>query len=267
MVEIGLLAAVLAVVSLLTDLPPANTPGFAGAAAQQVRPGGPVSLPLGKTGRFALWPGYAGRNVVDLQLPGHARTATVVTGNGGARTTLRRAPDGTYAGILPALPAGRVAFVIAAGNGRFGATVTLGAHSGALPVPAAPAVTGPVAAGEAADLAVGAQRVGLHRVRLTLLAPTGGAVADALALVDGHVATPCAGVRGVCYQAPVPARAATVVVSVRRPGRAAVTAHLQLPAANAQPATGLVTDREPQLRRAPQPAGDQRAEIGSRAGR
>jgi hypothetical protein len=108
-------------------------------------------------------------------------------------------------------------------------------------VPAAPAITGPVAAGEAADLAVGAQRVGLHRVRLTLLAPTGGAVADGLALVDGRVATPCTGVRGVCYQAPVTARAATVAVAVRRPGRPAVTAHLQLPAANAPPATGLVT--------------------------
>jgi hypothetical protein len=241
MIEIGLLGAVLAVVSLLTDLPPANTPGFATAAPPQARAGGPVRLPLGRTGRFVLWPGYAGRNVVDLKLPGHARTATVATGNGGARTTLLRARDGTYAGILPALPAGRVAFVIASGNGRFGATATLGAHSGVTPVPAAPAVTGPVAAGEAADLAVGAQRVGRHQVRLTLLAPAGGAVADALALVDGHVATPCAGVRGVCYQAPISARAATVVVAVRRPGRAAVTARLQLPAANAQPATGLVT--------------------------
>ncbi|MEP6642312.1 MAG: copper resistance protein CopC [Gaiellales bacterium] len=241
MVEIGLLGALLAVVSLLTDLPPANTPGFAGAAAPRVRAGGPVSVPLGKTGRFALWPGYAGRNVVDLRLPGHARTASVATGNGAARTTLLRAPDGTYAGILPALPAGRAAFVIAAGNGRFGATVTLGAHSGAVPGPAAPALTGPVAAAEAADLAVGAQRVGDRGVRLTLLSPTGGAVADALALVDGQVATPCAGVHGVCYQAPVPARAGTVVVSVRRPGRAAVTARLQLPAANAQSATGLVT--------------------------
>jgi hypothetical protein len=89
---------------------------------------------------------------------------------------------------------------------------------------------------------VGAQRVGRHRVRLTLLAPAGGAVADALALVDGHVATPCAGVRDVCYRAPVPAQAATVVVSIRRPGRAAVTAHLQLPAADARPAAGLVRE-------------------------
>jgi copper transport protein len=240
MIEIGLLGALLAVVSLLTDLPPANTPGF--AAAPQVRSGGPVSLPLGRTGRFALWPGYAGRNVVDLELPGHARIATIDTGSGRAPTTLRRTPDGTYAGILPALPAGQVALVIAAGNARFGATATLGAHSGAFPVAAAPAATGPVTAGEAADLAVGAQRVGSRAVRLTLLSPTGGAVADALALVDGHVATPCTGVRDVCYQAPVPARAATVAVSIRRPGRAAVTAHLQLPAADAQPAAGLVRE-------------------------
>ena len=242
MVEIGLLGALLAVVSLLTDLPPANTPGFATAAPTQARTGGPVSLPLGRTGRFALWPGYAGRNVVDLKLPGHARTATVRTGNGGARTTLRRAPDGTYAGILPALAAGQVAFVIAAGNGRFGATVTLGAHSGALPVPAAPAVTGPVTAGEAADLAVGAQRVGLHGVRLTLLSPTGGAVADALALVDGHVATPCAGVRGVCYQAPVTGAGrdggrVRCAGPAGRPLPPTCSCSLRMP----NPATGLVT--------------------------
>ena len=196
MIEIGLLAAVLAAVSLLTDLPPANTPGFATAAARQVRPGGPVSLPLGRTGRFALWPGYAGRNVVDVRLPGHARTATIATGTGGARTTLRRAADGTYAGILPALPAGRVALVIAAGAGTVRGDGDAGRAQRRLPVPAAPNITGPVAAAEAADLAVGAQRVGLHRVRLTLLAPTGGAVADGLAIVDGRVATPCTGRAG-----------------------------------------------------------------------
>ena len=241
-VEIGLLVVLLAVVSLLTDLPPANTPGLASAAPRQTAAGGPVSLRLGRVARLALWPGYAGRNAIDLRLPGNAPTATVVPGSSGSQTTLRRAPGGTYTGFLPSLPAGPTALVIAAGNRTFGATVTLGPRSSAPPVSAAPASTGAVAAGEAADLAVGAQRVGRRAVRLTLLSPTGGAVADAIALVDGHVATPCAGVHGVCYQAPAPVRAATVVVSVRRPGRGKVTGRLQMPAANARPAAALVQE-------------------------
>ena len=239
-VEIGLLLVLLAVVSLLTDLPPANSPGLTTAAARPAVAGGPLSVRLGRAARLALWPGYAGRNAIDLSLPGGAAHATVAAAKSGSQTTLRRAPDGTYAGFLPVLPAGPTALVIAAGKRTFGATVTLGAPSGAPPVSAAPASTGPVAAGEAADLAVGAQRVGRRAVRLTLLSPTGGAVADAIALVNGHVATPCAGVHGVCYRAPAPARAATVVVSVRRPGRTSVTGHLQMPSADAQPAAGLL---------------------------
>jgi len=92
----------------------------------------------------------------------------------------------------------------------------------------------------AGDLAVGAQRVGRRSVRLTLLSQTGAGVADALALVNGHVATPCRGARDVCYQAQLGARAAVVNVSVRRPGRAQVTARLRMPAAGARPAAGLL---------------------------
>ena len=106
MVEIGLLVVLLGVVSLLTDLPPANTPGLAAGAPARAPAGGPVSLRLGGAARLALWPGFAGRNMVDLRLPGHAPSATVVAGSGGRQTTLRRAPDGTYAGLLPSLPAG-----------------------------------------------------------------------------------------------------------------------------------------------------------------
>ena len=103
-VEIGLLVVLLAVVSLLTDLPPANTPGLASAAPRQTAAGGPVSLRLGRVARLALWPGYAGRNAIDLRLPGNAPTATVVPGSSGSQTTLRRAPGGTYAGFLLVAP-------------------------------------------------------------------------------------------------------------------------------------------------------------------
>jgi hypothetical protein len=47
-------------------------------------------------------------------------------------------------------------------------------------------------------------------------------------------------VPAVCYQAPAPAAAASQDVVVRRPGRAPVTAHLQMPAAGARPAAGLL---------------------------
>jgi copper transport protein len=231
--EIGLLLAVLAVVSLLTDLPPANTPGLGSAAP--VPAGGPVTLRLAAGARLALWPGAAGRNAVDLRLPGITGPAISV-GTTAGRVTLQRAPDGSYTGILPPLPQGPTTLRI----GRISAGVTLGARPGSPPVPAAPAATGPTAAAEAADLAVGGQRVGRHTLRLTLLSQTGAAVPDAIAVVDGHVATPCPGVEGVCYQAPVAARAARVHVAVVRPGTPRVAATLQLPGAGARAAPGLL---------------------------
>ncbi len=236
-VEIVLLMAVLAVVSLLTDLPPANTPGLSSAAPAPA--GGPVSLRLAGGARLALWPGFAGRNAVDVRVPGTTGPAVSVrTDVGGA--TLRRAPDGTYAGLLPALPQGRTSLRIGTGTAALTAGVTLGARSGAPPVPAAPAASGPTAAAEASDLAVGGQRHGPHVLRITLLSQTGAAVNDAIALVDGQVAMPCPGVSDVCYQAPVGAGAGPVHVSVTRPGVAAVEATLKLPAAGARPAPGLL---------------------------
>jgi copper transport protein len=236
-VEIGLLACVLAVVALLTDLPPSNTPGFAAGPAPAA--GGPVHLRLGPSASLTLWPGYAGRNVVDVRLPGHAGRPTIVSA-GVPKARLRRARDGTYAGMLPALPAGRTSLVIAAGTRTFAATVTLGARGAAQPAVQEPETTGPVAAAEAADLAVGAQRAGRGKVRLTLLSQSGGGVPDALVVAGGHVATPCAGARAVCYEAPVPASATTLPVSVTRPGRPPVATRIALPAADARPAKALL---------------------------
>jgi copper transport protein len=232
-VEIGLLLAVLAAVSLLTDLPPANTPGVGSAAAAPA--GGPLSLRLTGGARLALWPGRAGPNAVDVRLPGVTGPAIVVD-TGAGRATLRRAPDGSYAGLLPALGQGPAQLRI----GRLTARVAIGPRAGSPPVPAAPAATGPTAAAEAADLAVGGQRVGRRTLRLTLLSQTGAAAAAAIALVDGHVATPCPGVKGVCYQAPVGPAAGPVRVAVTRPRAPRVEATLQLPAASARPAPGML---------------------------
>ena len=236
-VEIGLMAAVLAVVSLLTDLPPANTPGVGSAARAPA--GGTVSLRLSGGARLALWPGFAGTNAVDLRLPG-ATQPTIDVGTARSGGVLRRAPDGTYAGMLTALPEGRTRLRIAAQPRPLTADVTLGAHSGAPPVPAPPAATGATAAAEASDLAVGGQRLGRRALRLTLLSQTGAAVADAIVLVNGHVALPCPGSPGVCYQAPIGASAAPVGVVVRRPGVADVDTTLDMPAADARPAPALL---------------------------
>jgi hypothetical protein len=129
--------------------------------------------------------------------------------------------------------------VIAAGARTYAATVTLGTPPAAPSPVAAPLRSGPVAAAEAADLAVGAQRAG-PAVRLTLLSQSGTGVPDALALVNGRVATPCGGVRGTCYRAPLPGTATRLRVSVRRPGSPAVTATIDLPAAGARAAPGLL---------------------------
>jgi copper transport protein len=236
-VEIGLMMALLAVVSLLTDLPPANTPGVGSAAPAPA--GGPVNLRLAGRARLALWPGFAGPNAVDLRIPGVTQP-TIHVGTAGAGAVLRRAPDGSYAGLLSALPEGRIRLRIESAPRRLTADVTLGARSGAPPVPAAPAATGATAAAEASDLAVGGQRVGRHALRLTLLSQTGAAVPDAIALVDGNVAVPCPGSPDVCYQAPVRADAGPVHVVVTRPGVPAVDATLDLPAAGARPAPGLL---------------------------
>src|SRR6185312_4842958 len=116
-------------------LPPANTPGVGSAASAPA--GGPVSLRLAGGARLALWPGFAGTNAVDLRIPGATEpTTNIGTARSGA--VLRRAPDGTYAGLLTALPQGRMRLRIASQPRPLTADVTLGAHSGAPPVSAPP---------------------------------------------------------------------------------------------------------------------------------
>ena len=237
--ELLLLAGVLGAVSLLTDLPPANAPGLAAAAPAGPR-GGPAQLTLARGVRLAVWPGRAGANFAALDAP--VKTARVTALVGGSSATLRRAPDGTYVGVLPRLSAGRPSILFSAGTHTWAATVSIGPAQRLAQPAVTPTVRGPVAAAEANDVAVGLQRSGPDAARVTLLAQSGAGMPAALVLVRGRVAVPCAGVQGVCYQVPVPPDAAELPVEVRRPARAPVHTRIDLPSAHAPPGTGLLRD-------------------------
>ena len=233
--ELVLLAGVIAVVAVLTDLQPANAPGFAQAAVPPA--GGPARIALAGNGRLAVWPGRAGANVLAVSVPARAPALTALVG--GTPVRLTRAADGTYAGFAQGLRAGRVPVVLDAGAGTWAATLAIGAPAPG-PQPVAPVLrTGAVAAEEAADMAVGLQRVGRRRARVTILGPSGAGIADALTVVGGHVAQPCAA-RGVCFAAGVPAAGGPVAVIVRRPGRPDVRATIDLPPASAPSGEALL---------------------------
>ena len=234
--ELGLLAAVLAAVSLLTDLQPANTPGFAAVAAAP--PGGPVLVRLSPHARLALWPGVAGPNVIAVRTT--ARLDSIQALIGGRTVNLDRAPDGTYVGTAASLPAGRHSILVTAGARTWAASAQIGPARHAPQAVAAPASTGPVAAEQASDLAVGLQRTSPTAARVTVLAPSGSALPTALVLVGGHVALPCAGVRGVCFSASVPRGPRPIPVQVRRLGQPPVTATVQLPPFGAPDGTRIL---------------------------
>ena len=228
--ELALLAGVLAAVSLLTDLQPANAPGFAAAAATAPA-GGPALIPLSRGAQLALWPGVSGPNVIAVRAREKARSIQALIG--GRTLTLDRAPDGTFVGTAPALAAGRHSILITAGTRTWAASAQIGPAKRVPQPPAAPLRTGPVAAEQASDIAVGLQRTSPTDARVTLLAPSGASLPSTLVLVDGHVAFPCTGVQGVCFTAAVPHGPRPVPVQVRRPGRPPVTATVQLPPARA----------------------------------
>ena len=235
--ELALLAGVLAAVSLLTDLQPANAPGFAAAAATAPA-GGPALIPLSRGAQLALWPGLAGPNVIAVRAREKARSIQALIG--GRTLTLDRAPDGTFVGTAPALAAGRHSILITAGTRTWAASAQIGPAKRVPQPPAAPLRTGPVAAEQASDIAVGLQRTSPTDARVTLLAPSGASLPSTLVLVDGHVAFPCTGVQGVCFTAAVPRGPRPVPVQVRRPGRPPVTATVQLPPARAPDGSRLL---------------------------
>jgi copper transport protein len=234
--ELALLAGVLAAVSLLTDLQPADTPGFASAAARGPT-GGPTQVRLSEHARLALWPGLAGPNVIAVRAPGKAAAIEALIG--GRRLTLDRAADGTYVGT-PSLPAGRHSVLVTAGARTWAASVQIGAARPVPPPLAAPLRSGPVAAEQASELAVGLQRTSATDARVTVLAPSGSSIPSALILVDGHVALPCTRLRGVCFEARVPRGPRALQVQVRRPRRPPVAATVQLPPSTAPDGSRLL---------------------------
>jgi hypothetical protein len=234
--ELVLLAGVLAAVSLLTDLQPANTPSFASAAATTPA-GGPTLVNLAGNARLALWPGFAGPNVIAVRAPGQKQAVQVLVG--GRPVTLHRAPDGTYVGT-GTLTAGKHSILVTAGAKTWAASAEIGKEQSLRQPPAAPLATGPVAAEQADTLAVGLQRTSPTQARVTILGPSGAGLPSALAVVDGHVALPCTGVRGVCFTATVPRGPRPLPVQVRQPGRAPVAATVQLPSFAAPEGTGLL---------------------------
>jgi hypothetical protein len=124
--------------------------------------------------------------------------------------------------------------------------VPIGARQATPGIPVAPAATGPVAAAEAGDLAVGAQSVS-GGARFTVLNADGSSPRAAVLVVDGRVARPCPGTGSICYQASVGSGQA-LSVTVLRAGVAPVTATLELPPAGAAPAAGLVAESARALR-------------------
>jgi copper transport protein len=236
--ELLLLAGVLAAVSLLTDLQPANTPSFANAVATPPA-GGPVFVDLAKDARLALWPGHAGPNVIAVRAGRRARTIEALVA--GQPVTLEREADGTYVGT-GTLTAGKHSILITAGAKTWAASAEIGKAQSVSQPPVAPLPTGPVGAEQADTLAVGLQRTSATGARVTLLSPSGAGLPTALAVVGGHVALPCKGVRGVCFAATVPRGPRPLPVQVRLPGQPVVTATVQLPRFDAPDGSRLLAE-------------------------
>jgi copper transport protein len=240
--ELALLGVLIAVVAVLTNLPPANTPSFAaatGAAPTAPAPGVPQVV-SGTAGRIAVWPGTAGANWLAVRMAGAGAppVMTVQPARGaGFSVRLRRAGD-AFAALVPKLAAGTYEVSVGSGAQASGARLRIG-RSRPVPPPPRPRGNGAVAAEEASDVAVGLQRLGRRAVLVTLIGRTGAGVPDALVTADGRAAFPCPRRPG-CFRVAVPARATTARVEVRRPGRPAVAATLRLPAADAPPAAGLL---------------------------
>jgi copper transport protein len=227
--ELGLLGGVLAAVAVLTNLPPANQPALASGTPA----GGPEVIPLG-AGRLAVWPGRVGPNWVALSGAADLSRITLTPPGGRPlRVVLRRIGD-TQTGLVRLPAAG--AYAVSGPAAR--ATLEIGPAL-RVPVPVPPLDgTGAVAAEEASDLAVGLQRVGAGLARVTLIAPSGQGVPGALVSAGGHTALPC-GQTPACFVIRLPAGGLTTV-DVRRPGRPRVSARIDLPAADAPAATGLL---------------------------
>jgi copper transport protein len=248
--ELAVLAGVVAAVALLTNLPPGSRPSAASAAAPPAA-GGPAVVHARPGATVALWPGTAGTNAITVSLPKGTTAPTLVMqrGNGaGQPARLVRAGPHAWLAWVPDLQPGSLTAQIASGARTWGATLRVGEPERVPGVPPAPERSGAVAAAEAGDLAVAAQRVGRRRLRFTVLGADGSAPRTLAILADGRVATPCRRTVDVCWEAPAAPAAGPLSVRILRPGRPAVSGTLDLPAADAPSAAVLVGQTAAALR-------------------
>jgi len=247
--ELVVLSAVVAAVALLTNLPPGSRPSAVSGATTAT--GGAATVALRNGGQISVWPGTAGPNAIRLSLPAQATAPSLhlqqADGTPVPAKLIATGPH-TWLAWAPGLDAGAVSARATAGAQAWSTSLDIGEAVRSEGVPPAPLATGPLAAGEASDLAVAAQRIGKHRVRFTVLGQDGSAPRAVAVTANGLLATPCVKTPEVCFEAPVSRRAGPLAVTVLRPGRATVGATLALPAADAQPAAGLVRDTARSLR-------------------
>ncbi len=241
LIELGVMAVLIGAVTVLTNVPPANSPGYAATGAAPPPAGGPATVDLEGGGRLSLWPGTAGPNLVAVRTTGHpAHIRVTVRSADGTTSQAVLAPFGNaYAGVLANVGPGQAILQVSGGGSPRTATLPIGPPSTTPVPPPIPTRAGAVAAEQAGSLAVGMQRVGSRAARVILIAPTGMGVPDALVLVDHRLALPCPRTPA-CYTATVPVAAAPVTVKVLRPGGATVQTVLGLPAATAPAAAGML---------------------------
>ena len=248
--ELVVLSAVVAAVALLTNLPPGSRPTAVSGATTAT--GGTATVALPNGGQISVWPGTAGPNAIRLSLPAQTTAPSLhlqqADGTPLPAKLIAIGPH-TWLAWSPGLAAGAVSARATAGGQAWSTSLDIGEAVRSEGVPPAPLATGPLAAGEASDLAVAAQRIGNHRVRFTVLRQDGSAPRVVAVTADGRLATPCLKTPEVCFEAPASRRAGPLAVTVLRPGRATVAATLALPAADAQPAAALVRDTARSLRK------------------
>ena len=97
LIELGVMAVLIGAVTVLTNVPPANSPGYAATGVAPPPAGGPATVDLEGGGQLSLWPGTAGRNLVAVRTTGHpahvrvtVRSADGTTSTGGAGAVWQR---------------------------------------------------------------------------------------------------------------------------------------------------------------------------------
>jgi copper transport protein len=236
--ELVTLAVVVGAVALLTNLPPGNIP----SAEAAIPAGGPAVVQAAGGARVSVWPGRAGTNAIGVSLPAGAGKPDITLTTGGSRVTPSVEPlgGGAWLAWAPGLDPGVARAVIGAGGRTWSANLDIGQAIRSGGVPPTPLDHGAVAADEAAGFAVGAQRIGAHRARFTVLSADGSSPRAIAVVSNGGLAAPCTGTPEVCWEAPVAPGTTHLAVALLGPKGVLGRGRLTLPAAGSAPALALV---------------------------